>query len=320
MAVRVLLMLAAFAVLSGCGQASSTAEKQEKKRGVEQAAEGGQKTTTPTGTEHIPIAGVVGENVDGGSFDFRVLDYFVTDHYHYRTDPYLGNAQDTFSKAGKFVIVNYSVTNTGPQTANPNPIGQLHVRAGDKTEIYEETEEVTPPHHLTPGLPMEDLPPRQMRVSQLIFDVPSDVEPELVAVRTQPTIDTIEEVGVVDLTASDPLGPRPEEIVALLYEYSNMTNWEGEYALYSQSSKDKVPLEQYKATLKQDVSMSVTDYVFPSVEVEGDHATIEFVMTYSTPEESDLQLKTTLEAVLEAEGWRVVMLDEQVEHFLGADS
>jgi hypothetical protein len=116
------------------------------------------------------------------------------------------------------------------------------------------------------------------------------------------------------------VGPRPEEIVALLYEYSNMTNREGEYALYSQSSKDKVPLEQYKATLKQDVSMSVTDYVFPSVEVEGDHATIEFEMTYSTPEESDLQLKTTLEAVLEAEGWRVVMLDEQVEHFLGADS
>src|SRR5215210_3326948 len=36
MAVRVLLVLAAYAVLYGCGQASSPVEKQEKKEGVEQ--------------------------------------------------------------------------------------------------------------------------------------------------------------------------------------------------------------------------------------------------------------------------------------------
>jgi hypothetical protein len=37
MAVRVLLVLTAFALLYGCGQASSSVDKQEKKRGVEQA-------------------------------------------------------------------------------------------------------------------------------------------------------------------------------------------------------------------------------------------------------------------------------------------
>ena len=40
MAVRVLLVLAAFAFLYGCGQASSPAERQEKQGGVEQAAQG----------------------------------------------------------------------------------------------------------------------------------------------------------------------------------------------------------------------------------------------------------------------------------------
>ncbi len=37
MAVRVLLVLTTFAVLYGCGQASSPVEKQEKQGGVEQA-------------------------------------------------------------------------------------------------------------------------------------------------------------------------------------------------------------------------------------------------------------------------------------------
>jgi len=37
MAVRILLVLAAFAVLYGCGQASSPPERQEKQGGVEEA-------------------------------------------------------------------------------------------------------------------------------------------------------------------------------------------------------------------------------------------------------------------------------------------
>jgi sortase A len=40
MAFRVLLVLATFALLSGCGQASSPVEKQEKQGGVEQASQG----------------------------------------------------------------------------------------------------------------------------------------------------------------------------------------------------------------------------------------------------------------------------------------
>jgi hypothetical protein len=50
MAVRVLLVLSAFTVLYGCygcGQASTPVEKQERKEGVEQAAEGVEKQPSP---------------------------------------------------------------------------------------------------------------------------------------------------------------------------------------------------------------------------------------------------------------------------------
>jgi hypothetical protein len=47
MAVRVLLVLAAFAVLCGCAQASSPAEKQEKQGGVEEVAPSEQQSPAP---------------------------------------------------------------------------------------------------------------------------------------------------------------------------------------------------------------------------------------------------------------------------------
>jgi hypothetical protein len=54
--IRVLFVLAAFAVLYGCGEASSPVEKQEKQEGVERA-EPAPEPTTPTGTSD----GVSGE-------------------------------------------------------------------------------------------------------------------------------------------------------------------------------------------------------------------------------------------------------------------
>src|SRR5215217_5664617 len=170
-ALRILLVFAVLVTLYGCGQVSSPPEQPEKEQNAEQP-----KTVTPEGADqqdttqqvvgNMPIAGIVGENVDAGSYDFRILDYFVTDHYYYLTDPYIDEVQDYYSQAGKFVVVNYSVTNTSPQTISPNPIGQLHARAGERMEIYEENGDITPPHHDLSGLPMDDLPPRQMVVSQ----------------------------------------------------------------------------------------------------------------------------------------------------------
>ena len=149
MAVRVLFLLAAFAFLYGCGQANSPIEKQEPKHGAEQVAGGEQG--------NMPIAGTIGENIEAGSFDLRVLDYFVTDHYYYMTDPSLDEIQDYFSQAGRFVVVNYSVTNTSPQTIRPAPMARLHVRAGDRVEVYDESTQIAPPHRLDPELALEDV-------------------------------------------------------------------------------------------------------------------------------------------------------------------
>jgi hypothetical protein len=337
MLVRVLLMVAGFAVLYGCGQASSPMERQEERGGVEQAAPQGEgrskkppPSSAPTASPeaatgqavgNMPIAGTIGENVEAGSFDLRVLDYFTADNYYYATDLYMEDEQNVISQAGKFVVVNYSVTNTSPQTISPTPMAQLHARAADNVEVYEQSSEVSPPHRLDPQLALDDIPPRGMLVSQFIFDVPTDVEPELLAVTDEPTIYSSQDVGVVDLREDDPQGPGPEEILALQYEYYNMADYERAYELFAQETKARVSEQAYTSlNLKEDEQghgFSYTQYSFPSVEIDGDQATIEVVRTFSDANTSEEQDRVTHEAVLEDEGWRIVMRNEQYETYLG---
>jgi hypothetical protein len=317
------LVLATFAALVGCGQASSPVERQEKQGGVEQAEPAPEPVPEPTQpvVGNMPIAGVIGENVEAGSFDLRVLDYFTADEYYYATDPYLDDAQDAISQAGKFIVVNYSVTNTSPQTITPTPMARLHARAGDNVEVYDQSSEVVPPHRLDPQLALDDLPPRQMVVSQFIFDVPTDVEPESLAVTDEPTIYSSLDVGVVDLTDADSQGPRPEEILALQYEYYNMTAWSQGYNLFASETKARVPEQTFTSKAQQDFEKyreAFTDYSFPTVTVEGDRATIKAVRSTSWKEGED-QDQVTQEAVLEDEGWRIVMRDEQYEFYLGGE-
>ena len=91
----------------------------------------------------------------------------------------------------------------------------------------------------------DDIPPRQLAISQFVFDVPTDVEPERLIVRDEPTIDSSFEVGNVDMTASAPRDPRPEERYALLQEYISMRDWERSYDLYAQETTDRVPFGVY---------------------------------------------------------------------------
>jgi hypothetical protein len=171
MAVRVLLVLTAFAVLYGCGQASSPVEKQEKQVGAEQVArEEEQASPEPTTAEavgNIPIAGIVGESVEAGSFDLRVLDYFVTDNYYYNGGLY--EEEEGISQLGKFIVVNYSLTNTSPGTISLFFNAYLHARANSgKIEVYEPHQQIIPPHAVVSQSPvsLDDLPARQMFVSQ----------------------------------------------------------------------------------------------------------------------------------------------------------
>ncbi len=126
------------------------------------------------------------------------------------------------------------------------------------------------------------------------------------------------DVGVVDLTGSDPQGARPEEILALQYEYGNMTAWVPAYELFAQESKDRVSEQAYVSVMEKALSESVsayTGYSFPSVDIKGNRATIERVATDSS-EEGEFQDTATQEMVLEDAGWRIVMRDEQYDFFL----
>jgi hypothetical protein len=154
-----------------------------------------------------------------------------------------------------------------------------------------------------------------MRTGQFIFDVPVDVEPRLVAVLYEDGLEEIRgEAGVVDLTREDSQGPRPEEILALQYELGNMYEWEEAYDLFAQESQDRVSRGQYVSFWEGTEDNAVTDYAFPSIEVEGDHASVESVITGAT-ESKDVQDKRTQEFVREEEGWRIVMRERQVRLF-----
>jgi hypothetical protein len=330
---RTLLVLVVLAVLYGCGQTSSPVEKQEKEEGVEQAAEeqtaeetekrkaGGEETTTET-YGNIPISGVVGQNIETPSFDYRILDILITDHYYYLEGPSYGGEEDAFSEAGKFVVLTYSVTNTSPESVTANLGGMLHARTGNKVEVYEESDQAMHPYSggVIGGL---ELAPREVRMGQFIFDVPTDVDPELLVVLYEDEAEEPRgEAGNVDLREEDPQGPKPEEILALQYEYSNMRAYEQAYELHAQESKDRVSRELYVSTLEQSdrkEPYAITDYSFPSVQVNGDRATIERVYTWETPDDEG-QAKATQEMVLEEAGWRVVMRDNQYEFYLGDEA
>jgi hypothetical protein len=326
-AVRMLLVMAVLIVLYGCGQSSPAPQGPEKEGGVEP------KTVTPSGASgeerrgeptpqvqgDIPIARTIGESVEASSFDLRILDYFVSDSFYYLADPYFGQPQAYVSEAGKFVVVNYSVTNTSAETIRPTPMGRLHAGAGDTVEVYEQNDQIVPGGRMSPEMRMDEIAPRQVRVSQFVFDVPDEVDPELVAVTDGPTVTSSFDVGAVDLTESDPQGPRPEEILALQYEYGNMAAYEQAYELFAQETKERVSEQTYVFAQERDNqenSIAFTGYSFPSVDVRGDRATIERVATYSNEDEAGRD-KATQEMVLEDDGWRIVMRDEQYDFFLG---
>ena len=165
-----------------------------------------------------------------------------------------------------------------------------------------------------------------MAVSQFIFDVPTDVEPELLVVTEEPQMDTVYDVGTIDLTENEPQGPRPEEIYALQMEYYNMADYERAYELFAQETKARVSEQVFTSENQQDDEKyggySFTKYSFPSVEIEGDHATMQVVRSVSgaSASASEEQERVTQEAVLEDEGWRILMRDDQYKAYLGGET
>ena len=314
--VTALLVLVVFAVLCGCDQASSPVEKQERRGGVEQAAGGEPEKATREAAGNEAASAIVGEGVRTPSFDYRFLDYFVTDHYYYLEDPVKDDVMEGYSRAGKFVVVTYSVANTSARTLRPDLGAMLRAAAGGETEVYEESGDVMHPRS-SPGT--LELAPGEMGTGQFIFDVPAGADPESVRVSYEDDPEDLGgETGAVDLARRDPLGLSAEEILALQYEYLNMTAWKRAYELFAEESKREVSLEEYETYMDGGHSerpTAVIEYAFPSAEVEGDHAAIVREFTLATPY-GEHQQKATQEAVLEEEGWRIVMRDDQIRALL----
>lgn len=315
-AVLVLAML----MLAGCGGGSGDASGGEAEQGQEKGnvkpktvnPEGATRQETTIQTAEIIPDAVIGENVSTPQFDFRILDIFVTDHYFYNDDPSIDFVVDAYSQAGKFVVMNYSMTNTSPETVTANLGARLFVRAGSETEVYEEAEQPAHPRTaITMGGP--ELRPRELLLGQFIFDVPTDVQPETLAVLYEDEIEEPRgEAGSIDLTNEEPQGPRPQEILALQYEYGNMTAWAQSYDLFAPESKAIISEQAYISALKKDPPFAIMQYSFPSVRIQGDRAVIERVFTYSEKEGTG-QDKATQEAVLTDEGWRIIMRDDQIQ-------
>lgn len=197
------------------------------------------------------------------------------------------------------------MTNMSSGTISPTPIASLQVQGEGGTEIYEQhVEIITANRPSGPNPAVDDIAPRQMLISQFVFDVPTDVYPELLIVRDEPTIDSSFEIGNVDLTEDDPQGPRPEEVLALQSAYVSMTAWESAYELYAQESQERIPFGQYRPRQVQAAEenpTAITDYAFPSVEVQGDRATVERIYTFNDAS-GEIQDRATNELVLEDDG------------------
>ena len=125
----VAILFAVLLAVAGCSQPSQAPEQGEKED-VEQAADEQSKAASSPATERMPQASaVLGQNLPGGTFDLRVLDHYETERYYYPTDPSLDMTQEYFSEAGKFVVVNYTMTNTSSGTISPTPIASSRLGA-----------------------------------------------------------------------------------------------------------------------------------------------------------------------------------------------
>lgn len=110
----------------------------------------------------------------------------------------------------------------------------------------------------------------------------------------------------------------PEEVLALQYQYLNMGDYEAAYDLFTEQSKQLVSPEQYRAYFENAGYYEITNYSFPSVQIEGDTVTLVADLSVSSGIAGDEQYQRTQQLALEELGWRVVMRDEQVALFTGS--
>ena len=129
---------------------------------------------------------------------------------------------------------------------------------------------------------------------------------------------TVEETTVVSEEPCVTQEQRPEDILALQYEYINSGDFQQACALFAEQSRREVSLAQYRGFFEDNAPYSVTDYSFSPALVRGDSASVyaKFTVTSAAGVE---RLERSQEFVCERDDWRVVMRAEQVVTFTATD-
>jgi hypothetical protein len=297
----ILILLAALVMSFGCGEAGSQDYQPKETKRVNTAAE----ERGATGAPKPPESPVVGETLDYGEFEFRVLSVTKDKHWFYpETETGFGSQEE--SLAGEFVTIWYSVSNTGATPLRLSPGANLTVSSGETFALATaQCDE------------LERLQPRELGLGCFVFDVPSDVEAESVWVQFRHGNLAPE---TFDLTRADSAA-EADEILALQYEYLNCGYFSLAYDLFASESKAQFSEEQYVTAMSTGTSEEwkrypVSDFAFPRVTVEGDHAEVErIITTYDNKNYASSQERRTQELIKEDGQWRIVARPEQVTFY-----
>jgi len=271
-----------------------------------QGAQGGEPVEPKTAGPTAPaFDAVVGDPLEQPDYTVRVLDVVESQNWHYM-ETSGGSAVDATSMAGKFVTVWYSVRNTGsyPLTLD------LSATLAAGGQYFQESEDVQHPR----GAWQLDLAPNDTVITGFIFDVPRDAKPEVATIiegRPEAPTATLAEV---DLTSGNLGEIRPEETLALSWEYMNAGQFGLAYDLYSSEAQAQVSLDQF--TRGNDTGWSTSDYAFPSIEISGDQATVERVLTAYNPQTFETDQSRAVQPLVREDGaWRISMRPDQLEYF-----
>lgn len=111
----------------------------------------------------------------------------------------------------------------------------------------------------------------------------------------------------------------PDEVLVSQYRHINSGNYEAAYDLFDGESRRLVALEQYEAYFASAAPYEITDYAFPSAQIQGAEASVVADLTVSSSDGEE-QYEVTQRLVREDGDWRVVMRDEQAASFAAANS
>jgi hypothetical protein len=108
--------------------------------------------------------------------------------------------------------------------------------------------------------------------------------------------------------------PEPEEVLASQYEHINAGAYGAAYKLFDDQSQRAISLGKYKAYFASVAPYEITGCSFPSVQTQGDEASVVVDLDVSSSEGEDAY-RVTQRLVREDGAWRLVMRDEQTASF-----